>query len=78
MYLFQSMVRGMIFCAREPAYIPPSDGDRILGRDGQMIHNCDSAGGVLDYLYLYFLAPLMIAAIGALTLRHGWRGDAAK
>ena len=76
MYLLQNMVRGMLFCAAEPQYIPPSGNNETDGGVGQMIHNCDGPGGVLDYVYLYFLAPLMIAVIGVLTLRYSRRGGA--
>lgn len=72
-YVLQGMVRGMIFCAEEPLYIPPSETEAAAGAMGRMIHNCDGPGGMLDYMYLYVVAPLMIVAVGVLTWRYGKR-----
>ena len=67
-YLSQNMVRGMMYCAVDPTYVPPDKFD--TGSDGTMIFNCDSAGGLLDYSYLYLVAPITIAALCFLVWRY--------
>jgi hypothetical protein len=71
LYLLQNMVRGILYCAEEPQFIPPSEDAAAQGGLGQMLHNCDGPGGAMEYMYLYVLAPLMIVTIGLLTVRYG-------
>ncbi|WP_255328764.1 hypothetical protein [Paracoccus albicereus] len=68
LYFLQSILRGMVFCAKAPVFAPPEPGS---GGEGQMIFNCDGAGGMLDRLYIYLLGPALI--LGCLLLVwHYW------
>jgi hypothetical protein len=69
-YIAHNMVTGIIYCAAEPVYIPPSEVEAAAGSEGSMRFNCDSAGGVIEYLYLYFIAPLILVALGVLILKY--------
>lgn len=71
-YLVQSVVRGMIHCAQDPTWIPPTEEAALAGSEGTMVFNCDSAGGMVDYFYLYVIAPLTLVSLGFLSLRY-WR-----
>lgn len=59
-YFVQSLVRGIIHCSQPPRFIPPEPGS---GGEGRMEFNCDSAGGMLDRLYLYALGPATVAML---------------
>jgi hypothetical protein len=64
-YLGYSTISGLVYCSAEPVYVPPRLGE--LG-DGQMISNCDSAGGAITRM-VYFLTIPTIAILGWMTLR---------
>ena len=68
-YFLQNMVAGILHCAQEPIILPPTPGEAAVGSEGTLVATCDSAGGALDRLYLYAVAPLLLLAIGWLILR---------
>jgi hypothetical protein len=76
-YIGYSIVSGMIYCAAEPVYIPPTDAEAAAGIEGAMHFNCDSAGGVFDRLYLYFVAPMVMIALVFMTWR-AWQKRASE
>ncbi len=63
-YLVQNIVNGMIFCAQEPVFIPPTDGG-----EGMMKFNCDAPFGIADRLYLYVVGPVLVLISALLTYR---------
>ena len=72
-YFAQNIIRGMLFCAQKPRFVPPTPEEAALGNDGRMVFNCDSAGGVLDRVYLYILGPAFIVALCVVTFRFARR-----
>jgi hypothetical protein len=71
-YFAYTIAAGIVHCAAEPVYIAPTEAEAAAGSDGKMRFNCDSAGGVYDRLYLYFIGPLMLVALGTMVVRT-WR-----
>lgn len=72
-YLGQSIIRGVIHCSQPPTFIPPAPGS---DGEGQMLFNCDSAGGLLDRIYIYVLGPMALLAVLWLALRF-WPRNAS-
>ncbi|SMC64287.1 hypothetical protein [Primorskyibacter flagellatus] len=65
-WLAQNIVRGIFHCLHAPRYVPPAPGE---GGEGQMIFNCDSAGGVIDRVYLYVIGPLALITLILISVR---------
>ncbi len=75
-YIGYTIIDGMIYCAADPVYIPPTAAEAAAGSESAMRFNCDNAGGVLDRLYLYFAAPLLMLLLGLMLWRASRKGAA--
>ena len=73
-YISYTITDGVIYCAADPVYIPPTNAEAAAGSEGAMRFNCDSAGGVLDRLYLHFAAPLLLLLLGLMLWRASRKG----
>jgi hypothetical protein len=73
LYLVQNIARGIAYCNEDPVYVPPSPSE---GGEGQIIANCDSAGGIVDRVYLYMVGPAAVLCLGVIMVRI-WRRSRA-
>lgn len=65
-YIAYTVVRGWIICSREPEFIAAPRG---TNGDGRFEHACDSAGGIIDYLYIGFIGPITVFLLLVVTFR---------
>lgn len=66
-YALFLIIRGWLICSADPVYHPPRSDE--FG-EGRMEFACDSAGGIVDYLFIGLLAPMVSVLFTVLSIRY--------
>ena len=70
-YFGHGLVSGIAHCGADPTFVPQTGAG---GGEDAVLFNCDGPGGVIDRLYLYLVAPVILGSVALLVWQQGTQG----